>query len=209
MEDVLDVYQKPYNPRVPVVCMDEQPVQLVAETRTPLPMLPGCPQRFDHEYRRLGTTNVFLFTEPLAGWRRIALSERKTQQDWAREIHQLLTVDYPHAKKVILVCDNLNTHKIGSLYEAYPPEVARNLIKRLEIHYTPKHGSWLNIAECELSTYTRQCLGKRTGSNKELETRTKQWVTSRNQQQVGVDWQFKNKNARIKLKRLYPKIKMG
>lgn len=208
MEDVIDVYHLPYKERVPVVCMDEQPVQLIDETRTPLPMKPGKPKRYDVEYRRSGTTNIFMFTESLAGWRRVSVRDRKTKIDWAEEIRHLLEVDYPHARKVILVCDNLNTHKIGSLYDAFEPQLARQLAKRLEIHHTPKHGSWLNIAECELSALTRQCLGKRTGSVKSLKQKTTAWMNQRNRKQIGVDWQFRTKTARIKLKHLYPQIKL-
>lgn len=208
MEDVLDVYHRPYEQHVPVVCMDEQPVQLISETRLPLPMEPGKPKRYDHEYRRAGTANLFLFTEPLAGWRRVSVRDRKTKLDWAEEIDQLLRIDYPQAEKVILVCDNLNTHKVGALYDAFDAPHARELAERLEIHFTPKHGSWLNIAECELSALTRQCLGHRIGSRSLLIRRTKAWMNHRNAQQTGVDWQFTTDNARIKLKHLYPKIKM-
>lgn len=209
MEDVLDVYHMPYDDHVPVVCMDEQPVQLIEETRVPIPMQSGKPQRYDHEYRRAGTTNIFLFTEPLAGWRRISIRDRKTKLDWAAEIHQLLTVDYPKADKVILVCDNLNTHKIGSLYDAFEPNLARRLVERLDIHFTPKHGSWLNVAECELSAFSRQCLSQRVPSETALKRRATAWTTERNKAQTGVDWQFTTNKARIKLKRLYPKIKTG
>ena len=208
MEDVLEIYRRAWNEQIPVVCMDEQPVQLVEETRTPIPMKRGRSKRYDHEYRRTGVANIFMFTEPLAGWRKISIRDRKTKRDWAEEIHHLLTVAYPAADKVILVCDNLNTHKIGSLYDTYPPDIARDLAERLEIHFTPKHGSWLNIAECELSVFTRQCLGKRAGSRISLRRRSNSWTQDRNERQVGTDWHFTTQDARIKLKRLYPKVKM-
>jgi hypothetical protein len=206
MEDVLDVYRRPYDPRFPQVCMDEQPVQLVKETRIPLPLQPGQFERYDYEYERNGTANNFLFTEPLGGWRKVSVRKTKTSLDWAEEIRTLLVEDYPEAEKVILVCDNLNTHKIGSLYEAFPPEEARRLASRLEIHYTPKHGSWLNIAEIELSILTRQCLNRRIPDKDALETETEAWHNARNQQQKGIDWRFTTGDARIKLKRLYPQI---
>lgn len=206
MEDVLDVYRRPYDPRFPQVCMDEQPVQLIKETRIPLPLEAGQPGRYDYEYERNGTTNNFLFTEPLAGWRKVSVRKTKTSLDWAQEIRILLEADYPQAEKVILVCDNLNTHKTGSLYETFPPEEARRLASRLEIHYTPKHGSWLNIAEIELSILTRQCLNRRVPDQNALETETEAWHNERNKQQKGVDWRFTTDDARIKLKRLYPQI---
>ena len=186
--------------------MDEQPVQLIKETRMPLPVEPGKPQRYDYEYERNGTTNNFLFTEPLAGWRKVSVRRKKTSVDWAEEIRILLDEDYPDADKVVLVCDNLNTHKMGSLYEAFPAEEARRLASRLEIHYTPKHGSWLNIAEIELSILTRQCLNRRIPDQQTLETETRAWDNQRNEQQKGVDWRFTTDDARIKLKRLYPQI---
>lgn len=206
MEDVLDVYRRPYDPRFPQVCMDEQPVQLIKETRIPLPLEPGEPERYDYEYERNGTANNFLFTEPLGGWRKVSVRKTKTFLDWAEEIRILLEEDYSEAERVILVCDNLNTHKIGSLYEAFPPEEARRLASRLEIHYTPKHGSWLNIAEIELSILTRQCLNRRVPDQDALERETHAWHNPRNEQQKGIDWRLTTDNARIKLKRLYPQI---
>ena len=204
MEDVLEVYHRPLDPQRPVVCMDEQPVQLVRETRLPLPCEPGQPERYDYEYERAGTANVFLFTQPLGGWRRTSVRETKRAVDWACEIRRLLDEDFPHAEKVLLVCDNLNTHRIGSLYEAFPPAEARRLVERLEIHYTPKHGSWLNVAEIELSVMTKQCLDRRIGERDILERETTTWAETRTRKQKGVDWQFTTADARVRLKRLYP-----
>jgi hypothetical protein len=209
MEDVLDVYCRPYDPRFPVVNMDEQPVQLVKETRVPLPPAPGQPERFDYEYERNGTASLFLFVEALAGWRQLSARERKTAVDWAQEVRWLLDERYPQAQKVILVCDNLNTHGIGSLYEAFAPEEARRLAKRLEIHYTPKHGSWLNIAECELSVFTRQHLSRRVPDMATLRQLAEMWQTDRNNRHQGVRWRFNTCDARIKLKRLYPQFEVS
>ena len=161
MEDVLDVYVRPYDPSKPVVCMDETSKQLVADIRRPIPATPGHPQRYDVEYKRFGVANVFMFTEPLGGWRRVSVTGHRKKLDWAEQVRILLEEDYPDAEVVVLVMDNLNTHSIGSLYEAFPPDKARELARRLEIHYTPKHGSWLNIAEIELSVLSRQCLDRR------------------------------------------------
>jgi hypothetical protein len=209
MEDVLDVYRRPYDPQLPVVCMDEQPTQLIKETRSKVPAAPGRPERVDHEYERAGTAVNFMFTEPLAGWRKVNVRERKTKLDWAEEVRELLEVDYPNANKVVLVCDNLNTHTIGSFYEAFPPAQARRLARRLEIHYTPKHGSWLNIAEAELSVFTRQCLDRRIPAIAALRAQAQHWYRERNATQKGVDWQFTTDDARIKLHRLYPQIQMS
>jgi hypothetical protein len=206
MEDILEVYQQPYDPQVPVVCMDEQPVQLIREVRRPLPAHAGQPERYDSEYERNGTANIFMFTEPLSGWRTVRVREHRTAVDWATEVHHLLDVQYPEAERIRLVCDQLNTHGIGALYEAFPPAQARKLASRLEIHYTPKHGSWLNIAEIELSALTLQCLDRRTPDIETLRDETQQWETRRNASQKGVDWQFSTHDARIKLKRLYPQI---
>ena len=208
MEDVLDVYCRGYDSRFPVVNMDEQPIQMLAHTRTPQPVAAGRLAREDYEYKREGTASVFLFTEALCGWRRVSARKRRTAVDWAQEMRMLLEEDYSKAEKVILVCDNLNTHKLASFYEAFPPETARRLVERLEIHYTPKHGSWLNIAECELSAMTRQCLDRRIPSLKVLRRELKLWAKRRNAEQKGVDWRFTTKNARIRLKHLYPKIQM-
>lgn len=206
MEDVLDVYQMPYDPQVPLVCMDEQPVQLIKETRQPLPAASGQPEKVDYAYERNGTANIFLFTEPLRGTRHVHVTGHRTAVDWAKEIRDLLEVRYPEAMRVRLVCDNLNTHGMGSLYEAFPPEQARRLASRLEIHSTPKHGSWLNIAEIELSALTLQCLDRRMPDLETLIQETMQWEQRRNATQKGVDWQFSTQDARIKLKRLYPQM---
>jgi hypothetical protein len=209
MEDVLDLYCRPYDARYPVVNMDEQPVQLVGETRTPVPASPGRPERIDYEYERRGTADLFLFVEALGGWRKLGVRERRTRVDWAQEVKVLLDEDYPKAEKVILVCDNLNTHAPSSLYEAFPPAEARRLAQRLEIHYTPKHGSWLNIAECELSAFSRQYLAQRVPDAESLAKKAKTWEQERNQRQQGVNWRFTTANARIKLKRLYPEVQMS
>ena len=209
MEDVLELYQRPYNPNTPVVCMDEQPVQLVKETRRPLRARPGRLRRYDYEYERAGTACVFLFTEALCGWRQVSVRPHRTAVDWADELREVLDQRYAKAKKVILVCDNLNTHKLASFYEAFAPAEARHIAERLEIHYTPKHGSWLNIAECERSVLTRHCLHDRTAGIAALHRKVNPWAKERNRRQRGVDWQFTTKNARIKLKRLYPHIQMS
>lgn len=206
MEDVLDVYHRPYDPKVPLVCMDEQPVQLIKEIRKPIPAQEGKPEREDYEYERGGTANIFMFTEPLKSFRHVSVRERKTAKDWADEIKYLSDTLYPEADRICLVCDNLNTHVIGSLYRTFPPEEARKLAVRLEIHHTPKHGSWLNIAENELSALTRQCLDRRIPDLETLRIETNTWGVRRNELQKGVDWQFTTKDARIKLKRLYPVI---
>lgn len=204
MEDVLDVYQQPYDPEAPVVCMDETPKQLVGEVRDPVPAAPGRTERIDYEYRRNGSANVFMFLEPLAGWRRTCVTEQRTAVDWAYQIKHLLDEDYPEAPVVRLVMDNLNTHSVGSLYEAFHPEEARRLAERLEIHYTPKHGSWLNVAEAELSVLGRQCLDRRIPDRETLVREVAAWESARNRTATGVDWQFTTDDARTKLKRLYP-----
>ena len=206
MEDVLDVYQRPYDPQSPMVCMDEQPVQLIKEVRPPLPAAQGKPERYDYGYERNGTANIFMFTEPLRGFRTVSVREHKTAIDWATEVQQLLDTQYPEAERIRLVCDNLNTHGIGSLSEAFPPEQARRLASRLEIHHTPKHGSWLNIAERELSALTIQCLDRRLPDLETLIKETTQWEKRRNASPKGVDWQFSTHDARVKLKRLYPQM---
>ena len=208
MEDVLDVYCRPYDARYPVVCMDETSKQLVAEILPPIPAAPGQPERYDVEYERRGVADVFLFTEPLGGWRRTAVTEHRTRVDWAWQVRRLLDEDYPKAEKVVLVMDNLNTHSPASLYEAFEPGVARRLAQRLEIHYTPKHGSWLNIAEIELSVLSGQCLDRRIDRIELLRTECSAWDQQRNQGQKGVDWRFTTADARIKLKRLYPQIQI-
>ncbi len=207
MEDVLAVYARPYDKQRPVVCMDEKPYQFLSPSRPSLSIKPGKPEREDYEYIRQGTCSIFIFTEPLAGWRYAKAFAQRTKKDWAHNIKWLLDEQYPDVEKVVLVMDNLNTHTISSLYETFSPEEAFRLSQRLEIHFTPKHGSWLNIAEIELSAMAAQCLGNRRipglmTMNEELSV----WHTKRNQTQKGVDWQFKTKDARIKLKRLYPLI---
>jgi hypothetical protein len=208
MEDVLDVYCRAYDAKFPVVCMDETSKQLVAEIRPPIPATPGHGERYDVEYERRGVAEVFLFTEPLGGWRRTAVTEHRARVDWARQIRHLLEEDYPEAEKVILVMDNLNTHSTASLYEAFEPALARRLAQRLEIHHTPKHGSWLNIAEIELSVLSGQCLDRRIARIEELRAECSAWDQQRNRRQKGVDWRFTTADARIKLKRLYPQIQM-
>ncbi len=206
MENVLEVYQRPYTPAMPVVCMDEASKQLVAETRAPLPVAPGQPPGFDYEYERCGTANLFMFTEPLAGWRHVAVTDRRTKTDWAEQIRELLDVHYPDAQRITLVMDNLNTHRVASLYEAFEPAEARRLIERLDVVYTPKHGSWLNIAEIELNVLSRQCLSRRIDKKTFLRSEVAAWEADRNQTQTGVNWQFTTPDARVKLKRLYPQI---
>lgn len=206
MEDVLEVYKQPYDPRRPKVNVDEASKQLVAEITPPLPARPGQPQRMDYEYERRGTANLFMLFEPLAGWRHVKVTARRTKLDFAEVLKELSDVHYPHAEKIVLVMDNLNTHKLSVLYEAFPPEEARRLSERFEVHYTPKHASWLNIAECELSVLSRQCLDRRIESRELLEKEVYAWERDRNEQQVRVDWQFTTSDARVKLKRLYPEL---
>jgi hypothetical protein len=207
MEEVLETYAQPYEKRYPVVCMDEQPVQLLKETRVPVPATRAHPRRVDYEYERAGTASIFMFCEPLFGWREVRVREQRTKIDWAQEVEKLLRTRYARAEKVILVCDNLNTHTKGAFYEAFAPEKARSIVRRLEFRYTPKHGSWLNIAENELSSLTRQCLkGRRLGDIESFRSETTAWHQASNAKQRGVDWQFKIGNARQKLKSLYPKI---
>ena len=208
MEVVLNTYAQPYDERFPVLCMDEQPVQLLKETREPLAATKTQPRRVDYEYERAGTASMFMFCEPLAGWRQVSVREQRTKIDWALEMAELLRGRYAEAEKVILVCDNLNTHTKGAFYEAFEPEQARAYSKRINFCYTPKHGSWLNVAECELSCLTSPCLSdRRIGELTELHTEIAAWSDKTNAKQRGVDWQFRIENARVKLKRLYPKIK--
>ena len=204
MEDVLDVYVRPYDAQRPVVNMDEHPVQLVKETRCGVATRPGKPERYDFEYERNGTAVNFMFTEALSGWRKVRVRERKTAVDWAHEIKDLLTIDYPEAETVVLVCDNLNTHTPASLYKAFPPEEARRLARRLDIHYTPKHGSWLNIAEIELSVLSNQCLKERMPDIESLKEQVSAWTNDRNNDCRAVHWRFTTDDARIKLTKLYP-----
>jgi hypothetical protein len=206
MEDVLDVYARPYDPSCPVICMDEQPVQLLKETRTPIPATARHARRVDYEYERAGTANLFLFAEPLAGWREVSVRKTKTKVDWAVEMARLLEGRYAKCERVILVCDNLNTHTRGAFYEAFEPGRARDLVRRIEFHQTPKHGSWLNMAENELSSLTRQCVsGRRFGDIATLQSEVTAWSTDVNSTQRGVDWQMKIDDARIKLKSVYPR----
>lgn len=206
MEDVLDVYQRPYDPRFPVICMDEASKQLIGEVRKPLPLKPGQPLRIDSEYERLGTCNLFMFCEPLRGWRYVRVTERRTKVDWAFALRDMLSEHYPNAEKIILVMDNLNIHSPSSFYEAFEPTLARQLTERLQIHYTPKHGSWLNIAECELSVLTRQCLDRRIDDPLELGREVNAWNQERNRTANKINWQFTTNDARRKLRRLYPEF---
>jgi hypothetical protein len=206
MEDVLDVYHRPYDPARPLICIDEQPVQLVSEVRRPLPARPGSPARHDYEYRREGVANLFLVSQPLIGWRHVRVTERRTAVDFA-EVLRLLAEDfYPEAERLVLVTDNLNTHTTACLYEAFAPGRARRIAERLEWHYTPKHGSWLNVAEIELAALTKQCLGRRIGSAAALRRATGAWEEERNAKGVEVNWRFATPDARIKLRSLYPSI---
>ena len=204
MEDVLSVYARTHDPARPVVCMDEKPYQLLDHARDPIPAGPGRDLRVDSEYVRHGTCSIFVWVQPLAGWRRVHALPHRTRLDWAGQVKELLTVDYPHAETVVLVMDNLNTHGIASLYEAFAPAEAHALAQRLEIHHTPKHGSWLNIAEIELSALTRQCLDRRISDLAVLNTELAAWQTATNADQRQVDWQFTTDDARVKLRHLYP-----
>jgi len=204
MEDVLSVYARILDPARPVVCMDEKPYQLLAHARDPIPAAAGRDLRVDSEYLRHGTCSIFVWVQPLAGWRRVHALPQRTRRDWAGQVKELLTVDYPDADVVVLVMDNLNTHAIASLYEAFEPEEALALAQRLEIHHTPKHGSWLNIAEIELSALTRQCLDRRISDLDVLNTELAAWQAATNADQRQVDWQFTTDDARIKLRHLYP-----
>lgn len=209
MEEVLDIYAQPYNPKHPVICMDEQPVQLHREVRTPIPATAKHAKRVDYEYERAGTASIFMLTEPLAGWRAVSVRERRTKVDWATEMARLLEGRYAECEKIVLVCDQLNTHTRGSFYEAFEPQKARQLVQRIEFCYTPKHGSWLNIAENELSSLTRQCVAnERFGDIESLRQATSAWSTDVNNTQRGVDWQMKIDDARYKLSSIYPKIKL-
>jgi len=205
MENVLETYAQPYDKRFPVLCMDEQPVQLLKETRVPVAATKQHARRVDYEYERAGTASIFMFTEPLSGWRMVNARQQRTKIDWALEMEELLRTRYAEAEKVILVCDNLNTHTMGAFYEAFRASQARELVRRIDFRFTPKHGSWLNISENELSSMTRQCLnGRRIGDIEQLREETQAWATASNDKQRGVDWQFTIKDARTKLKSLYP-----
>jgi hypothetical protein len=205
MEDVLDVYARPFDPAHPVVCMDEKPYQLLAHARDPIPAAPGRDRREDSEYVRHGTCSIFVWVEPLRGWRHVDAHPHRTKLDWAHQVDRLLTVDHPDAETVVLVMDNLNTHTLGSLYEAFEPVKARGLAARLEIHHTPKHGSWLNIAEIELAALTRQCLDRRIEDLDVLNHELAAWQDTVNADQRQVNWHFTTSDARIKLRHLHPK----
>ena len=206
MEDILDVYEMPYDPSVPVVCMDEKPYQLLGEARESWAMRPGDNKKVDSEYVRNGTCSIFAFIEPLGGKHHVSVREHRTAVDWAEEIKYLVDEMYPDAEKIILVMDNLNTHKPSSLYKKFKPEEARRIIKKLEIHYTPKHGSWLDIAEIELNVMTRQCLNRRIDSIEKLTFELAAWEKERNENHAKVNWHFRTKDARLKLISLYPEI---
>jgi hypothetical protein len=206
MEDVLEVYHRPFDERRPLVCVDEVPVQLVGETRVPVPPRPGRPERYDYEYVRNGTANLFMTFEPLVGWRHVAVTARRTAKDFAEVLRWLVEDLHPEARKVVLVTDNLNTHTPGCLYAAFDPARARGIAERLEWHYTPKHGSWLNMAEIELAALTKQCLDRRLASAADLEREGGAWEEERNERMVEARWQFTTAKARIKLHRLYPTL---
>jgi hypothetical protein len=206
MEDVLDVYHRPYDERRPLVCLDETNKQLIGEVAEPIPMAPGRPERIDYEYTRNGTANLFMVSEPLVGWRAVKVTERRTAVDFAEVVRWLVEEVHEEAEKVVLVMDNLNTHKIASLYEAFEPERARRIAEKLEIHHTPVHGSWLNMAEIELSVLSRQCLDRRIESSEELTREVGAWELERNERMVEIKWQFTTADARVKLRRLYPAI---
>jgi hypothetical protein len=207
MEDLLDLYQLPYDPRYPVVGMDEMPKQLIAEIRIPLPACEGHPVLYDYEYERKGVCNVFVFVEPLRGWRKVFVRDRRTKVDWAECMRVILDEVYPEAMALRLVQDNLNTHTIGALYEAFAPNEARRLARRLEVHPTPVHGSWLNVAESELSILDRQCLDRRLDATKRVRREVGSWETQRNEAGIIINWRFTIADARVKLKSVYPSIK--
>ena len=208
MEDVLEVYTRPYDPKRPQVCMDETSKQLLADIQEPLAMQPGQSERYDYEYERKGVANLFMFVEPLAGKRQVKVTERRTKIDWAEAMRELADVYYPEAETIVVVLDNLNTHSPASFYEAFEPDEARRLATRFEFHYTPKHGSWLNMAEIELSALSRQCLAGRIAEQETLVAETKAWEEERNASVVKVHWRFTTADARIKLAHLYPRIQV-
>ena len=209
MEDVLDLYAQPYNPLIPQVCFDERPCQLISETRVPLTAEPGQPERYDYEYKREGTCNLFAFFQPLAGWRHIKVTNQRTAIDFAHCMKDLVDVFFPSAKMIRVVLDNLNTHTPGSLYQAFPPAEARRILSKLEFHYTPKHGSWLNMVEIELSVLSRQCLKGRIPNQEIMKRETAAWQKKRNEQKATVNWRFTNQDARVKLERLYPQLNLS
>jgi len=206
MEDVLDLYHQPHDPRYPLVCFDETSKQLVAETHLPIPAAPGRPERYDYEYQRNGVCNLFMFFAPLEGWRHVKVTDRRTKVDWAQCMRELVDVHFPHALLIRVVQDQLNTHNPAALYEVFEPQEAKRILDRLEFHYTPKHGSWLNMAEIELSVLSRQCLDQRIPDQIGLEQEVLAWQQPRNSRGATVDWRFTTDDARIKLKRLYPSI---
>ena len=206
MEDVLEVYHREYRDNEVLVCLDETSKQLVGETRTPLLPRPGAAGAYDYEYQRNGVSNLFMLFAPLEGWRRVEVTERRTKTDWARVVRKLVDEDYADRERIILVMDNLNTHRASSLYEAFEPAEARRIAERLEIHYTPKHGSWLNMAEIELGVLSRQCLDRRIPGQEILEHETEAWQDRRNRDAIRVEWRFTTQDARIKLKSLYPSM---
>ena len=206
MEDVLEVYQRPHDPEYPVVCVDETSKQLVAETRVPVAAKPGQPARYDYEYKRNGTANLFMIFAPLEGWRHVEVTDRHTAMDYAQILKAIADLNFPRAKKIALVQDNLNTHKPASLYEAFPAAEARRLVERFEWHYTPKHGSWLDMAESELSVLSGQCLDRRIADKQILAHEVNAWQDHRNKHHAKANWQFKTADARVKLKRLYPQF---
>ncbi len=209
MEDVLDLYGEPYDPKRPNVCFDETSKQLVAETRSPIRPKPGRRERFDYEYQRIGTRNLFMLCEPMAGWRHVAVTERRTMVDFAHQMRWLVDEAYPEAEKIRVVLDNLNTHRPASLYQAFEPAEARRVLKRLEFHYTPKHGSWLNMAEIEFSIFSKQCLDRRIGDEEILKREIAALEAQRNQAQATIDWRFSTGDARVKLQHLYPSVLNG
>ena len=208
MEDVLDVYKRSYNPKRPMVCLDETSKQLIGETRIPVTASPGQPARYDYEYKRNGVANLFMIFEPLIGKRRVKVTERRTKIDWAYCVREMVDQIYPDAEQIVLVMDNLNTHNKSSLYEAFEPAEAKRIADKLEIHYTPKHGSWLDMAEIELGILSRQCLSRRIENMEQLEKEALAWEKNRNAKKDKVDWQFTTADARIKLKKLYPSIEV-
>ena len=207
MERVLDVYKRPYSEKNPVVCMDESPKQLIGETRTPIEMKKGFPKKFDYEYKRNGVCNIFMATEPLLGKRIVEVTARKTKQDWAKFVKKI-SLNYPDAEKITLIMDNYSTHSASSFYETFDPEEAKKLWERFEFIFTPKHGSWLNVAEIELNVLQKQCLNRRIDNIKEIQEEVIQWQNYRNNKKTKVNWRFTTENARIKLKRLYPSIEV-
>jgi len=206
MENVLGVYQRPHDPLEPVICMDEASKQLIGEVALPLPTRPGNPQCVDYEYERKGVCSLFVFCEPLTGWRHVTVTERRTKRDWARRVRELVDVHYPQARRIHLVLDNLNTHTGASLYQTFPPEEARRILEKLKFHYTPKHASWLNMAEIEINVMNKQCLDRRINDSDTMGRQVEAWETARNINKAKIHWTFTIATARVKLKKLYPSI---